>query len=205
MTGDEQDPEGGANWYSDPQGRYEGRYWTGSTWTRWVIEDGRVVQDPQVEGAARSHAIPHQHSAGIHWPLRLAAASYVALVLFISVARAVSPGDGATSAIATAEAFANSLCSGDVASALTYVDEHGAFFDDLTALGDPPLEDLGDEIEAECSDISAEIATIGASRALVDITREFEGDADSSRFSMVERDGRWFIEEPVGYGLEDFQ
>lgn len=205
MAGEDQAPEGGANWHNDPQGRYEARYWAGATWTQWVIEDGRVVQDPQFEAAPRSRATAYQNSVGTHWPSRLAAGSYVALVLFISVARAVSPGDGATSAIATAEAFADSLCSGDLASALRYVDEEGDFFDDFTALGDPLLEDLGDEIAAECSDSSAEIRTIGATRAFVEIILEVEGDADSSRFSMVERDGRWFIDEPLGYGLEELQ
>ncbi len=37
-----------AQWYPDPSGRHELRYWEGSEWTAHVSDDGVVSQDPPV-------------------------------------------------------------------------------------------------------------------------------------------------------------
>lgn len=37
-----------ANWYADPSGRYELRYWDGSNWTEHVSRAGQVYTDPPV-------------------------------------------------------------------------------------------------------------------------------------------------------------
>jgi hypothetical protein len=44
MTG--HDPTSPADWYSDPAGRHEYRYWDGSTWTDQVSDAGTVGTDP---------------------------------------------------------------------------------------------------------------------------------------------------------------
>lgn len=35
-----------ANWYKDPSGRYELRYWNGTTWTEHVATGGKQFTDP---------------------------------------------------------------------------------------------------------------------------------------------------------------
>jgi uncharacterized protein YxjI len=40
-----------ANWYPDPMGRYELRYWNGSQWTEHVSTQGRTATDPVDAGA----------------------------------------------------------------------------------------------------------------------------------------------------------
>lgn len=37
-----------ANWYADPSGRYELRYWDGSQWTEHVSRGGQQFTDPPV-------------------------------------------------------------------------------------------------------------------------------------------------------------
>jgi hypothetical protein len=37
-----------AQWYPDPSGRHQLRYWEGSEWTAHVSDDGVVTQDPPV-------------------------------------------------------------------------------------------------------------------------------------------------------------
>ncbi|MFM7046793.1 MAG: DUF2510 domain-containing protein [Actinomycetota bacterium] len=37
-----------AAWYKDPSGRYELRYWNGSTWTEHVARGGQQFTDPPV-------------------------------------------------------------------------------------------------------------------------------------------------------------
>jgi Protein of unknown function (DUF2510) len=37
-----------AQWYPDPSGRHQYRYWDGSDWTSQVSDDGVVTQDPPV-------------------------------------------------------------------------------------------------------------------------------------------------------------
>ncbi len=37
-----------ANWYADPAGRYELRYWNGSAWTEHVSRNGQQSVDPPV-------------------------------------------------------------------------------------------------------------------------------------------------------------
>jgi hypothetical protein len=37
-----------AQWYPDPSGRHQLRYWEGSEWTPHVSDDGVVTQDPPV-------------------------------------------------------------------------------------------------------------------------------------------------------------
>jgi Protein of unknown function (DUF2510) len=37
-----------AQWYPDPSGRHQLRYWDGSDWTAHVSDDGVVTQDPPV-------------------------------------------------------------------------------------------------------------------------------------------------------------
>lgn len=39
-------PEVPANWYKDPSGRYELRYWNGTTWTEHVATGGKQFTDP---------------------------------------------------------------------------------------------------------------------------------------------------------------
>jgi len=39
-------PDVPANWYKDPSGRYELRYWNGSAWTEHVATGGRQSVDP---------------------------------------------------------------------------------------------------------------------------------------------------------------
>ena len=48
-----------ADWYSDPPGRHEHRYWDGSQWTEHVASRGRQEVDPPVSGApvATSHDV----------------------------------------------------------------------------------------------------------------------------------------------------
>jgi hypothetical protein len=35
-----------ADWYKDPSGRYEYRYWDGQKWTEHVSRAGTVYKDP---------------------------------------------------------------------------------------------------------------------------------------------------------------
>jgi hypothetical protein len=37
-----------AGWYADPAGRFELRYWDGSTWTEHVSRAGQQYTDPPV-------------------------------------------------------------------------------------------------------------------------------------------------------------
>jgi len=37
-----------ANWYADPSGRYELRYWNGAEWTDHVARSGQQFTDPPV-------------------------------------------------------------------------------------------------------------------------------------------------------------
>ena len=37
-----------ANWYADPAGRFELRYWDGSQWTEHVSRGGQQFTDPPV-------------------------------------------------------------------------------------------------------------------------------------------------------------
>jgi len=37
-----------AAWYKDPSGRYELRYWNGTTWTEHVARGGQQFTDPPV-------------------------------------------------------------------------------------------------------------------------------------------------------------
>lgn len=37
-----------ANWYTDPSGRFELRYWDGNTWTEHVSRGGQQYTDPPV-------------------------------------------------------------------------------------------------------------------------------------------------------------
>jgi hypothetical protein len=37
--------EADPGWYSDPYGRFEGRYWSGSNWTSHVASGGRTYED----------------------------------------------------------------------------------------------------------------------------------------------------------------
>ncbi|MEI6743754.1 MAG: DUF2510 domain-containing protein, partial [bacterium] len=37
-----------ANWYADPAGRFELRYWNGSAWTEHVSRNGQQSVDPPV-------------------------------------------------------------------------------------------------------------------------------------------------------------
>jgi hypothetical protein len=37
-----------AGWYADPAGRFELRYWDGSTWTEHVSRSGQQFTDPPV-------------------------------------------------------------------------------------------------------------------------------------------------------------
>ena len=39
-------PQVPANWYKDPSGRYELRYWNGTQWTEHVATGGRQSVDP---------------------------------------------------------------------------------------------------------------------------------------------------------------
>ncbi len=43
---DVQSPE--ANWYPDPGGRHEHRYWDGTQWTEHVSRAGQQYTDPPV-------------------------------------------------------------------------------------------------------------------------------------------------------------
>lgn len=38
-----------ADWYADPSGRHEQRYWDGSAWTHHVADRGQVSSDPPVD------------------------------------------------------------------------------------------------------------------------------------------------------------
>lgn len=52
-------PSPPADWYPDPFGRHERRYWDGGTWTHHVASLGRQELDPPVEGikAAGGHEV----------------------------------------------------------------------------------------------------------------------------------------------------
>jgi hypothetical protein len=41
-----------ANWYADPTGRHQLRYWDGHAWTEHVSDAGKQAEDP-MEGAAK--------------------------------------------------------------------------------------------------------------------------------------------------------
>jgi len=41
-------PEVPANWYADPSGRFELRYWNGTEWTEHVARSGQQFTDPPV-------------------------------------------------------------------------------------------------------------------------------------------------------------
>lgn len=45
-TGGASVPNPPANWYKDPSGRHELRYWNGSAWTEHVADGGRQSIDP---------------------------------------------------------------------------------------------------------------------------------------------------------------
>ena len=40
-----------AGWYRDPDGRYDYRWWDGSTWTEHVARDGQTATAPALDGA----------------------------------------------------------------------------------------------------------------------------------------------------------
>ena len=41
-------PQSPADWYADPSGRFEMRYWNGSEWTEHVSRKGKQFTDPPV-------------------------------------------------------------------------------------------------------------------------------------------------------------
>lgn len=47
-----------ANWYADPTGRHQLRYWDGSAWTLHVSDNGVQGSDPPTMGAAPSVTVP---------------------------------------------------------------------------------------------------------------------------------------------------
>jgi hypothetical protein len=42
-------PMAAAGWYPDPHGRFEGRYWNGTAWTKSVLVEGVSVLEPDVQ------------------------------------------------------------------------------------------------------------------------------------------------------------
>jgi hypothetical protein len=48
-----QAPPGQPNWLPDPTGRFESRYWDGTSWTQAVMRGGEVDTNPQAEPSAQ--------------------------------------------------------------------------------------------------------------------------------------------------------
>ncbi|MGA0064860.1 MAG: DUF2510 domain-containing protein [Ilumatobacteraceae bacterium] len=48
MSSNAVNPAVPAAWYKDPSGRFELRYWNGTSWTEHVARDGRQFTDPPV-------------------------------------------------------------------------------------------------------------------------------------------------------------
>lgn len=54
-----------ADWYADPSGRFQLRYWDGATWTEHVSTHGQVARSPLPTAAPPQPAIGHVGEEGV--------------------------------------------------------------------------------------------------------------------------------------------